>query len=67
VKLDLAREEYALDAGWGDASGEGHVFDRITSVASLIVLPGIHVDFIGLARLTCDSSVKTIAAVDKPG
>jgi ABC-type polysaccharide/polyol phosphate transport system ATPase subunit len=67
VKLDLAREEYAVDAGWGDASGEGHVFDRVTSVASLIVLPGVHVDFIGLARLHCESTVNTIAAVDKAG
>jgi len=65
VKLDLAREEYAVDVGWGDATGEGHVFDRITSVASLVVLPGIHVDFIGLARLTCDSTV-SVVPVDRP-
>ncbi|MDB5331992.1 MAG: transporter related protein [Phycisphaerales bacterium] len=62
VKLELAREEYAIDVGWGDAAGEGHVFDRITSVASVTVLPGIHVDFIGLARLECHSEVGTFAS-----
>lgn len=61
VKLDLARDEYSIDVGWGDASGEGHVFDRITGAASLTVVIGQHVDFVGLARLQCDTRVTAYA------
>jgi len=60
VKLELGRDEYAIDVGWGDASGKGHVFDRITAAATIIVSNGIHVDFIGLARLECQTEVRTI-------
>jgi len=62
VKLDLGRDEYAIDVGWGDASGKGHVFDRITAAATITVSNGIHVDFIGLARLECQTEVKTISS-----
>jgi ABC-type polysaccharide/polyol phosphate transport system ATPase subunit len=57
VKLDVAHDQYAIDVGWGDASGKGHVFDRITAVTSIVVSPGIHMDFIGVARLKCQTSV----------
>jgi lipopolysaccharide transport system ATP-binding protein len=57
VKLDLAFDTYSIDVGWGDASGKGHVFDRITAVANVTILPGVHMDFIGMARLECESEV----------
>ncbi len=57
VKLDIAFDTYAIDVGWGDASGKGHVFDRITAAASVTVSPGTHLDFIGMARLDCESEV----------
>jgi len=58
IKLDLAFDTYSIDVGWGDASGKGHVFDRITAVANVAILPGVHMDFIGMARLECESEVK---------
>lgn len=61
VKLDVAHDQYAIDIGWGDASGKGHVFDRITAVTSIIVQPGIHMDFIGIARLQCQTSVSAFS------
>lgn len=57
VKLDIAFDTYAIDVGWGDASGKGHVFDRITAAANATVSPGAHLDFIGMARLDCESEV----------
>jgi hypothetical protein len=62
VRLDVARDEYSIDVGWGDASGEGHVFDRITGAASVTLVVGQHADFIGLARLECDTRVTAFAA-----
>lgn len=59
VKLDIMHDHYGLDVGWGDASGEGHVFDRITGAALIVVNPATHCDFQGLARLECDSHVES--------
>jgi hypothetical protein len=56
TKLDLGPDHYTLDVSIGDASGEGHVFDRITAIASLILEISGHLEFDGIARLqaTCD-------------
>jgi lipopolysaccharide transport system ATP-binding protein len=64
VKLDLRNDAYAVDVGWGDASGEGHVFDRITAAASIIISPSVHSDFIGLARLDCTTQVSAHGAAE---
>lgn len=57
VPLDISHDHYSIDVGWGDAGGEGHVFDRITGAASLLLNQAVHSDFIGLVRLPCDASV----------
>jgi lipopolysaccharide transport system ATP-binding protein len=57
VKLDIGHDHYSVDVGWGDAAGQGHVFDRITGAATIVVNPAVHSDFIGLVRLACDSSI----------
>ena len=67
VKLDVGRDEYSIDVGWGDAAGEGHVFDRITGAGSVTVHVGTHADFIGLARLECDSRVTAFGSGSQSG
>jgi ABC-type polysaccharide/polyol phosphate transport system ATPase subunit len=59
VKLDLGPDHYTLDVGVGDASGEGHVFDRITAAALLVLEAKGHLDFEGLARLPATSEIHT--------
>lgn len=53
----LGHGEYTLDVGYGDASGEGHVFDRLTGVARIEIAPEGDVDFVGLARIPCEAFV----------
>ena len=59
IRLDVYQDEYGFDVGWGDAGNEGHAFDRITSAATVTVVPSVHVEFMGLARLKCNSEVST--------
>ncbi len=61
TKLELGPDHYTLDAGIGDASGAGHVFDRITAAALLVLEIQGHVDFEGIARLPTTGEVKTYA------
>jgi len=51
----LGPGEYTLDVGYGDASGEGHVFDRLTGILRLEIAPEGPADFVGLARIPCVS------------
>ncbi|HEX4794516.1 MAG TPA: ABC transporter ATP-binding protein [Humisphaera sp.] len=60
VRLDLGPDHYTLDVSLGDASGEGHVFDRLTAVRTLAVEAAGNMDFEGLARLTVRSQVSTL-------
>lgn len=53
----LGLGEYTLDVGWGDASGEGHVFDRLTAAARLEIIEQGHAEFMGLARIHCRSQI----------
>ncbi|MBL8878876.1 MAG: ABC transporter ATP-binding protein [Phycisphaerales bacterium] len=53
----LGHGEYTLDVGYGDASGEGHVFDRLTGVARIEIAPEGDVDFVGLARIPCEAFI----------
>ncbi len=53
----LGAGEYTLDVGYGDASGEGHVFDRLTAVARFEITAFGHRDFVGLARIPCECGV----------
>jgi hypothetical protein len=59
TRLDLGPDHYILDVSVGDASGEGHVFDRITAVASLILEIKGHMEFEGIARLHATCEVQT--------
>ena len=59
TKLFLGPDHYTLDAGIGDASGLGHVFDRVTAAAMVVLEVRGHVDFDGIARLPTTSDVKT--------
>lgn len=58
VRLDLGPDHYTLDVGFGDASGQGHVFDRITAAATIALEIRGHVDFEGLARLPAKGEVE---------
>ncbi|MBK8913971.1 MAG: ABC transporter ATP-binding protein [Phycisphaerales bacterium] len=53
----LGVDEHTLDVGFGDATGEGHVFDRLTAVARVQVLAEGAADFVGAARLPCECDV----------
>ncbi len=53
----LGPDEYTLDVAFGDATGEGHVFDRLTAVARLEVAAEGRMDFLGLARIPCVAQV----------
>ncbi|HSV16429.1 MAG TPA: ABC transporter ATP-binding protein [Tepidisphaeraceae bacterium] len=66
VKLDIGHDHYSVDVGWGDAAGQGHVFDRITGAATIIVNPAVHSDFIGLVRLACDSIIQQFDGAPPP-
>lgn len=59
----LGDGEYTLDVGYGDASGEGHVFDRLTGVARVEIAPEGDVDFVGLARIPCEAEVSEFDSV----
>ncbi|MDB5304946.1 MAG: transporter related [Phycisphaerales bacterium] len=59
VTLDLGPDHYTLDASFGDASGEGHVFDRITAADLLVLEVKSHVDFEGIARIPAVSEVQS--------
>lgn len=53
----LGPGEYTIDVGWGDASGQGHVFDRLTGIGHLEIAPEGGRDFMGLARIPCHCDV----------
>lgn len=55
LKPGLGPGEYTVDVGFGDASGEGHVFDRMTAAARIEVAAEGYADFMGLARIPCTS------------
>lgn len=57
IRSGLGPGEYTLDIGYGDASGEGHVFDRVTAAARIEIAAEGHQDFLGLARVPCDAEV----------
>ncbi len=57
VQLNVGQDQYTLDVGYGDASGEGHVFDRMTAVSTISVHNAEQVEFLGLVRLPCSSEV----------
>lgn len=63
VTLQVGQDQYTIDVGYGDASGEGHVFDRITAVSTVTVHNARHVDFLGLVRLECASDVTAYPAI----
>lgn len=62
IRLDLGADHYALDASLGDASGAGHVFDRVTAVATIVTEARTHIDFEGVARLPVTSEVLSYGA-----
>ncbi|QOJ15244.1 MAG: ABC transporter ATP-binding protein [Planctomycetia bacterium] len=53
----LGVDEHTLDVGYGDAAGEGHVFDRLSAVARVQVMAEGAADFVGAARLPCECDV----------
>ena len=55
----LGVDHYTIDVGYGDAAGEGHVFDRLTAVARLEIAPEGHGDFVGLARIPCEAETES--------
>lgn len=55
IRPGLGPDEYTVDLGYGDASGQGHVFDRLTAVARIEIAPEGRADFMGLARIPCES------------
>jgi len=58
IEPGLGPGEYTVDFGYGDAGGEGHVFDRLTAAARIEIAPeGAH-DFMGIARIPCRSDVR---------
>jgi ABC-type polysaccharide/polyol phosphate transport system ATPase subunit len=58
----LGPGEYTVDVGLGDASGEGHVFDRLTGIARLEITSEGARDFMGLARIPCECTVASYPA-----
>jgi ABC-type polysaccharide/polyol phosphate transport system ATPase subunit len=59
IRPGLGPDEYTLDVGYGDASGEGHVFDRLTAVARIEIAAEGRQEFMGLARVPCESDTAT--------
>lgn len=59
VTLDLGPDHYSLDVSVGDADGKGHVFDRITAAAKVILEVRGHLDFEGIAGLEAVSEIQT--------
>lgn len=62
VQPGLGVDEYTLDVGYGDAAGEGHVFDRMTGVLRVQILPEGQADFVGAARVPCECQLATYDA-----
>ena len=58
IQLNLGPDEYSIDVGFGDASGEGHVFDRITAVATITLEVKGHLLSEGIAQLPATSTVR---------
>ncbi|MFO0838841.1 MAG: ABC transporter ATP-binding protein [Phycisphaerae bacterium] len=61
IQPGLGPDEYTLDFGYGDAGGEGHVFDRLTAAARVHISPEGASDFMGLARIPCSAEVTEFA------
>ena len=64
TRLDLGPDHYTLDVSIGDATGQGHVFDRITAAAQIIIEIEGYVDFDGLTRLPTTGQVMTYEPLD---
>ena len=59
IRPGLGVDHYTIDVGYGDAGGEGHVFDRLTAVARIEIAPEGQHDFMGLARIPCDAETES--------
>lgn len=57
IEPGLGVDEYTLDIGYGDAAGEGHVFDRLTGAARIQIMAEGPADFVGAARVPCTCEV----------